>query len=156
MSLNHSSHHTGTGQRKLHCMQQDDTRINDARTSPVLIIDDDEELCELVTEYLRREGMNTDVVHDGESGTQRAQSGEYSVVVLDVMLPGIGGFEVLRRLRATRGAAARLPVLMLPIKEFRKWTIMSFNRLLQSISKPEALFFRRKENKISIRRRRLH
>jgi two-component system response regulator CpxR len=94
-------------------MQQDDARINDARTNRVLIIDDDEELCELVTEYLRREGMNTDVVHDGENGTQRAQSGEYSVVVLDVMLPGIGGFEVLRRLRATRGATSRLPVLML-------------------------------------------
>jgi two-component system response regulator CpxR len=94
-------------------MQQDDARLNDARTNRVLIIDDDEELCELVTEYLRREGMNTDVVHDGEGGTQRAQSGEYSVVVLDVMLPGIGGFEVLRRLRATRGATSRLPVLML-------------------------------------------
>jgi two-component system response regulator CpxR len=89
-------------------MQQDDGRIN-----RVLIIDDDEELCELVTEYLRREGMNADVVHDGEGGTQRALSGEYSVVVLDVMLPGIGGFEVLRRIRATHGVASRLPVLML-------------------------------------------
>ena len=89
-------------------MQQDD-----GRTNRVLIIDDDEELCELVTEYLRREGMDTESVHDGEDGTQRALSGEYSVVVLDVMLPGIGGFEVLRRIRAARGMASRLPVIML-------------------------------------------
>ncbi|MDF2441780.1 MAG: two-component system, OmpR family, response regulator CpxR [Abditibacteriota bacterium] len=79
----------------------------------VLIIDDDVELCELVTEYLRREGMEAQAIHDGESGTQRALSGDYAVVVLDVMLPGIGGFEVLRRLRGGNGAAAHLPVLML-------------------------------------------
>lgn len=79
----------------------------------VLIIDDDVELCELVTEYLRREGMEAQSTHDGESGTQRALSGDYAVVVLDVMLPGIGGFEVLRRLRASKGPAAHLPVLML-------------------------------------------
>ncbi|HEX8235756.1 MAG TPA: response regulator transcription factor [Abditibacteriaceae bacterium] len=95
-------------------MQQDDgSRTNGLSTNRVLIIDDDEELCELITEYLRREGMNTETVHDGERGTQRALSGDYSVVVLDVMLPGIGGFEVLRRIRAARGMASRLPVLML-------------------------------------------
>jgi len=79
----------------------------------VLIIDDDVELAELVTEYLRREGMEAHAVHDGETGTRLALSGEYSVVVLDVMLPGIGGFEVLRRIRADTGPAARLPILML-------------------------------------------
>jgi len=79
----------------------------------VLIIDDDIELTELVAEYLRREGMEARAVHDGESGTKLALSGEFSVVVLDVMLPGIGGFEVLRRIRADQGAGARLPVLML-------------------------------------------
>jgi two-component system response regulator CpxR len=95
-------------------MQRDDgSHTSVSRTNRVLIIDDDEELCELVAEYLRREGMNTEAVHDGEKGTQRALSGEYSVVVLDVMLPGIGGFEVLRRIRAARGASSRLPVLML-------------------------------------------
>jgi two-component system response regulator CpxR len=95
-------------------MQQDEgSRTSGSRTNRVLIIDDDEELCELVTEYLRREGMNAEVIHDGEGGTQRALSGEYSVVVLDVMLPGIGGFEVLRRIRAASGAPSRLPVLML-------------------------------------------
>lgn len=84
-------------------------------TSPgrVLLIDDDVELAELVTEYLRREGLEADVAHDGESGTRLAQSGRYAVIVLDVMLPGIGGFEVLRRIRATTGSLAQLPILML-------------------------------------------
>ena len=78
----------------------------------VLIVDDDVELCELLSEYLRREGMEAQAVHDGEAGTRRAQSGEFAAVILDVMLPVIGGFEVLRRLRST-STSARLPVLML-------------------------------------------
>lgn len=79
----------------------------------VLIIDDDVELTELVTEYLRREGLSTDVAHDGEEGIRLAQSGHYDVAVLDVMLPGMGGFEVLRRARSSSGPAANLPILML-------------------------------------------
>jgi DNA-binding response OmpR family regulator len=59
----------------------------------VLIVDDDIELCELVSEYLRREGLEATSVHSGEEGVQSALSGDYSVVVLDVMLPSIGGFE---------------------------------------------------------------
>lgn len=77
----------------------------------ILIVDDDVELCELVAEYLRREGLETDSVHDGEAGLARAQSGDYAVVVLDVMLPGIGGFEVLRRLRTA--SQSQIPVVML-------------------------------------------
>jgi two-component system response regulator CpxR len=79
----------------------------------VLLVDDDTELGELIGELLRREGMESHIVHDGESGVARALSGEYAIVVLDVMLPGIGGFEVLRRIRAAGGAGAQLPVLML-------------------------------------------
>jgi two-component system response regulator CpxR len=75
----------------------------------ILIIDDDVELCHLVGEYLQAEGFAIDCVHDGESGLQKATAGEYLLAVLDVMLPGINGFEVLRRIRAT----SRLPVLLL-------------------------------------------
>ncbi len=75
----------------------------------ILVIDDDVELCGLVSEYLRAEGFTIECVHDGESGLKKANSGEYLLVVLDVMLPGINGFEVLRRIRAT----SRLPVLLL-------------------------------------------
>lgn len=82
-------------------------------TLPVLIVDDDIKLGDLVREYLKREGMEAHLVHDGEAGVTRAGSGDYSIVVLDVMLPGIGGFEVLRRLRAGGGAGAKVPILML-------------------------------------------
>src|ERR1700677_2850112 len=75
----------------------------------ILVIDDDVELCTLVAEYLQAEGFSVEAAHDGESGLQRATGGEYLLVVLDVMLPGINGFEVLRRIRAT----SRLPVLLL-------------------------------------------
>ena len=75
----------------------------------VLIIDDDVELCELVAEYLTPEGFEVVAVHNGEEGLKRALSGEHVLVVLDVMLPGISGLEVLRRLRAE----SRVPVLIL-------------------------------------------
>src|SRR2546421_11228480 len=75
----------------------------------ILVIDDDVELCQLVGEYLRAEGFTTECVHDGESGLKKATMGEYVLAVLDVMLPGINGFEVLRRIRAS----SRLPVLLL-------------------------------------------
>lgn len=75
----------------------------------ILIIDDDVELCSLVGEYLASEGFNVESVHDGERGLHRAAQGDFVLVVLDVMLPGINGFEVLRRLRAT----SRIPVLLL-------------------------------------------
>lgn len=75
----------------------------------ILVIDDDIDLCELLTEYLTTEGFVVEVVHDGETGAELALAGDYALVVLDVMLPGINGFEVLRRLRA---GSAR-PVLML-------------------------------------------
>lgn len=75
----------------------------------ILIIDDDEELCELVAEYLTVEGFETRAVHEGESGLNAALSGEYDMAVLDVMLPKMNGFDVLRNLRAS----SRLPVLML-------------------------------------------
>jgi len=75
----------------------------------LLIIDDDAELCGLLTEYLGHEGFGVDCVHDGETGLQYALGRDYMLVVLDVMLPGMSGFDVLRRIRAI----SRIPVLLL-------------------------------------------
>jgi DNA-binding response OmpR family regulator len=75
----------------------------------ILVIDDDVELCTLVAEYLQAEGFVVESVHDGEAGLRQAMAGGHLLAVLDVMLPGINGFEVLRRIRAT----SRLPVLLL-------------------------------------------
>ena len=76
----------------------------------ILMVDDDKELCVMVEEYLAPEELRIETVHDGESGWQRAGSGEYSLLILDVMLPKLGGFEILRRLRE---AGKSTPVLML-------------------------------------------
>jgi len=75
----------------------------------ILIIDDDVELCELLRDYLAAEGFAVEAVHDGESGAERVKGHDYCLVVLDVMLPRISGFEVLRRIRS----GSQVPVLML-------------------------------------------
>ena len=75
----------------------------------VLVVDDDAELCQLLSLYLAAEGYAVEAVHTGMSGVDRALSGEHVLVVLDVMLPDIKGFEVLRRVRAR----STMPVLML-------------------------------------------
>jgi len=75
----------------------------------ILIIDDDTELCELVTEYLEDEGLDVHSVHDGAAGVERCLSNEPDLVILDVMLPGLGGFAVLSKIRET----SKVPVIML-------------------------------------------
>jgi DNA-binding response OmpR family regulator len=75
----------------------------------VLIVDDDVELCGLLIERLSTEGFAIEAVHDGPRGLERALSHGYALVVLDLMLPGMGGLEVLRRLRTQ----SPVPVLIL-------------------------------------------
>ena len=75
----------------------------------ILIIDDDEELCELVSEYLTVEGFEVEAVHDGETGLKNALAGEFDLAILDVMLPKMNGFDVLRELRKE----SNFPILML-------------------------------------------
>jgi two-component system response regulator CpxR len=75
----------------------------------VLIVDDDVELCKLLRERLCPEGFAIEAVHDGVRGLERALSKEHALIVLDLMLPGLGGLDVLRRLRAQ----SPVPVLIL-------------------------------------------
>jgi len=75
----------------------------------VLVIDDDAELCRLVTRFLVREGFETSWAANGASGVERACAEPYSLIMLDVMLPDTDGFDVLRRIRQR----SRTPVLML-------------------------------------------
>jgi len=79
------------------------------RGARVLLIDDDAELAELLGEYLGREGFTLDDETDGSRAVERLTAGDYQLAVLDVMLPGLNGFDVLRAVRAT----SRIPILML-------------------------------------------
>jgi len=75
----------------------------------ILVVDDDIELCDLISAYLEPEGFEVDSVHTGGQAVERILAGEHSLVVLDVMLPGQSGFDVLRQVREQSHA----PVLML-------------------------------------------
>ncbi|MDN3242950.1 response regulator transcription factor [Glycomyces tritici] len=75
----------------------------------VLVVDDDTALAEVVARYLRREGFDVDYAADGATGLERALATLPDLVVLDLMMPGMDGFEVCRRLRET----ANVPVVML-------------------------------------------
>jgi len=75
----------------------------------VLIIDDDRKLCRLIRDYLSPMGYNVEAVHTGPEGVERATAETWQAVILDLMLPGMDGFEVLKRIRAR----SEVPVLML-------------------------------------------
>jgi DNA-binding response OmpR family regulator len=75
----------------------------------LLLVDDDVELCEILTEYFSTDGFAVESVHDGVRGLDRARSGEHALVILDLLLPGMRGLEVLRQLRAE----SNVPVLIL-------------------------------------------
>lgn len=75
----------------------------------ILVVDDDIELCGLVAEYLAPEGFQVEAVHDGRTGLEAALSGKYRLIVLDVMLPSMNGFDVLRNIRDK----SKIPVLLL-------------------------------------------
>jgi DNA-binding response OmpR family regulator len=80
-----------------------------------LLVDDDQRLASLVAEYLGRHDFEVQVAPDGERGLERLQRGSVDVVLLDLMLPGIDGLEVCRRIRG-RPETAHLPVVMLTAK----------------------------------------
>lgn len=75
----------------------------------VLMIDDDMKLCRLVRDYLSPRGFEVEAAHAGAEGLERVKNNDYNVVILDVMLPGMDGFEVLKQIRLI----SNVPVLML-------------------------------------------
>jgi DNA-binding response OmpR family regulator len=79
------------------------------RSSRLLIVDDDEKLVRLLRDYLEPFGYQVDTALDGREGLAKAIEGNYAAVILDVMLPGLNGFDVLRELRRK----SNVPVLML-------------------------------------------
>src|SRR4051812_18092034 len=75
----------------------------------LLIVDDDEKFCRLLRDYLHPFGYVVDMAHSGPAGLNRALTTSYGAVILDLMLPGMNGMDLLRRLRHT----SRVPVLIL-------------------------------------------
>lgn len=83
--------------------------MSDEKKSRLLVIDDDQKLCRLIGDYLAPHGYDVTAVHNGTEGADRATLESWNAIILDVMLPGLDGFEVLKKIRAK----SKVPVLML-------------------------------------------
>ena len=86
--------------------------VNCATSPPspaILLVDDDVDLCALISDFLFQNGFKLESVHDGRSGLKRGLEGEFDLIILDVMLPVLEGFDVLRQLRKH----SSVPVIML-------------------------------------------
>jgi two-component system copper resistance phosphate regulon response regulator CusR len=83
----------------------------------LLIVEDDKRLSDYLVKGLGENGHVVEVAADGIEGRRLATGGEYDLVLLDVMLPGVDGFGVLKALRGASGASARTPVLMLTARD---------------------------------------
>ena len=92
----------------VHLLYQMNSRdLSPAR--PLLVVDDDRKLCGLIRDYLAPHGWQVEMRHTGPEGLEAARAGRYEAVLLDVMMPGMDGFEVLLELRKS----STVPVLML-------------------------------------------
>lgn len=78
----------------------------------ILVVEDDPDIAALERDYLEAGGFEAEVASDGHVGLARAESGDFDLMILDVMLPGMDGFEVCRELRRSNGPAAPLPIMM--------------------------------------------
>ncbi|MGA2091132.1 MAG: response regulator [Endomicrobiales bacterium] len=68
----------------------------------ILIVDDDEEMCEELSEILRDEGYAVDVMHDGRKGRERLDQMSYDILLLDIKLPGLNGYDILSAVKASK------------------------------------------------------
>ena len=81
--------------------------------SKILIVEDEKSISTIIAFNLKKEGFETDEALDGITGLNKALSGEFDLILLDVMLPGMDGFEILKRLREK----SRVPVIMVTARE---------------------------------------
>src|SRR5450631_2804875 len=89
----------------------------------LFLVDDDPDLCALMAEFFEEQGYHTEVAHNGHEALARLQQGRYDLVILDVMLPGIDGFDVLKKVRAT----SAVPIIMLTARTSRADRISGLN-----------------------------
>lgn len=78
----------------------------------VLIADDDKNICELIRLYLEKEGFNSVCVYDGQAAVDAVKTGDFSIVILDIMMPKLGGMDALKQIRKS----SDIPVIMLTAK----------------------------------------
>ena len=79
----------------------------------ILIIEDEEAIADLEKDYLELSGFQVEIEHEGDKGLERAMPSEYDLIILDLMLPGMDGFEICRRIRDEKN----IPILMVSAKK---------------------------------------
>jgi two-component system response regulator CpxR len=89
----------------------------------LLLVDDDAELCSLMADFFSQRGFKMEAVHDGRRGLARALDGNFNLILLDVMMPGLDGFELLRQLRRRSST----PVIMLTARTDQADRVMGLN-----------------------------
>jgi two-component system response regulator CpxR len=89
----------------------------------ILLVEDDTELCSLIKDFLSPHGFRLAAVHDGRQGLARALEGDFDLVILDVMLPVLSGFELLRTIRKR----SAIPVIMLTARTAQEDRITGLN-----------------------------
>jgi two-component system, OmpR family, response regulator CpxR len=97
--------------------------VTKTRVKRILAIEDDAELGMLMRDYFAQHSLEVEAVHDGRAGLARALSGEHDLILLDVMLPVLNGFEVLRQLRRLRS----IPVIMLTARTEQSDRVVGLN-----------------------------
>ncbi len=79
----------------------------------ILLIEDEVSIAELQRDYLEINGFTVDIQHHGEDGLQQALKGNYDLIILDIMLPGISGFDICKQIRAVHN----IPILFVSAKK---------------------------------------
>ena len=81
--------------------------------SKILIVEDEETIADLEKDYLELSGFEVEVANDGETGLEKALNDEYSLFILDLMLPGVDGFEICKKIREEKYT----PIIMVSAKK---------------------------------------
>ena len=91
--------------------------------SRILIIEDEEAIADLEKDYLELSGFQVDIATDGRIGLERALSDDFELVILDLMLPGVDGFEICRQVRETKNT----PIIMVSAKKDASIILVAFS-----------------------------
>src|SRR5579883_899639 len=100
-------------------MEEEETGFSEPEKKLVLIVDDDEEQRDLLKLLVEKEGFRTVMADGGVAALQKAQAAEPDLIVLDLMLPGLGGYEVLRQLQSDGAGGIPVPVISAKVMDAR-------------------------------------
>ena len=107
-----------------HIVSKSDQPVDRGHGMRILVVEDDKKVASFLEKGLREEGYSVDVAHDGDDGLMKAHVHDYDLLLLDVMLPGKTGFEIVRELRTRENA---VPVLMLTARDAQEDVVMGLD-----------------------------